>query len=100
MKKFNFTGQSDILTPSTTCSSGSSYLNYVELQNGCSALGHANTFIPSTLSGCCIDPNSGTVNENRLKENLNMAIDAYISRVDGCACGDTTTQRCRIQPQC
>ena len=32
-------------------SSGSSYLNRFELQNGCLALGHANLFIPSTLSG-------------------------------------------------
>ena len=78
-----------VATLVTTRSSGSSYLNRVELQNGCLALGHANTFIPSTLSGSCIDPNSGTVNENKLKENLSMAIDAYISRVDGCSCGDT-----------
>ncbi len=35
---------------STRCS-GSSYLNRVELQNGCLSLGHANTFIPSTLGG-------------------------------------------------
>ena len=35
----------------TTRSSGSSYLNRVELQNGCLSLGHANTFIPSTLAG-------------------------------------------------
>ena len=34
----------------TTRSSGSSYLNRVELQNGCLSLGHANTFIPSTLA--------------------------------------------------
>jgi len=48
----------------TLVSSGSSYLNRVELQNGCLTLGHANTFIPSTLSGSCIDPSSGSVNEN------------------------------------
>ncbi len=35
----------------TTRSSGSSYKNRVELQNGCLALGHANLFIPSTLNG-------------------------------------------------
>ncbi len=29
--------------------SGSSYLNRVELQNGCLTLAHANLFIPSTL---------------------------------------------------
>ena len=35
----------------TTRSSGSSYLNRVELQNGCLSRGHSNLFIPSTLSG-------------------------------------------------
>jgi len=59
-------------------------------QNGCLALGNANNFISSTLSGSCIDPNSGFVNENKLKENLSMAIDAYISRVVNGPCGDTT----------
>jgi len=59
-------------------------LNCVELQNGCLALRHANTFIPSTLSGSCIDLNSGSVDENKLEENLSMAINAYISRVDNC----------------
>jgi len=31
----------------SSCSSGSSFLNHVELQNGCLSLGHANLFIPS-----------------------------------------------------
>ncbi len=35
----------------TTRNSGSSYLNRVELQNGCLSLGHANTVIPSTIAG-------------------------------------------------
>jgi len=74
----------------TTRSSGSSYLNRVELQNGCLALGHSNTYIPSTLAGSCIDPQSGAICEDKLKRNLSVAIDAYISRVDGCPCGDTT----------
>ena len=37
----------------TLRSSGSSYLNRVELQNGCLSLVHANLFIPSTLNGSC-----------------------------------------------
>jgi len=37
-----------IVTLVTTRSSGLSFLNRVELQNGCLSLGHANTFIPST----------------------------------------------------
>ena len=42
-----------VATIVTTRSSGCSYLNRVELQNGCLSLGHAHTFIPSTLGGSC-----------------------------------------------
>lgn len=48
-----------VATLITTRSSGSSYLNRVELQNGCLSLGHSGTFIPSTLAGSCMDPNTG-----------------------------------------
>lgn len=44
-----------VATLVTTRCSGSSYLNRVELQNGCLSLGHANTFIPSTLAGSSIE---------------------------------------------
>ena len=45
-----------------TCrNSGASYLNRVELQNGCLALGHANLFIPSTLGGSCVDSATGKI---------------------------------------
>lgn len=71
-------------------SSGSSYLNRVELQSGCLSLGHSNLFIPSTLAGVCTDPDTGATNEELLRKNLNLAITAYINRVDGCPCGDTT----------
>ena len=47
-------------------SSGSSYLNRVELQNGCLSRGHANLFIPSTLGGSVIDQATGTVDQDRL----------------------------------
>ena len=73
----------------TTRSSGSSFLNRVELQNGCLSLGHSNTFIPSTLAGSCVDTDTGAINKQKLKDNMNLAIDAYISRVDRCPCGDT-----------
>ena len=73
----------------TTRSSGSSYLNRVELQNGCLSRGHSSTFIPSTLAGPCMDPNTGTLDNSKLQESMNLAIDAYISRVDGCPCGDS-----------
>ena len=78
-----------ILTLVTARSSGSSYLNRVELQNGCLSLGHTNTFIPSTLKGSCINVETGMLDNDKLKENLDVAIDAYISRVDGTPCGDT-----------
>lgn len=79
--------QKKIATLITTRSSGSSFLNRVELQNGC--LAHSNTYIPSTLAGSCMDPSMGKVNEKKLKENLSLAIDAYIHRVDNCPCGET-----------
>ena len=69
-----------------TRSSGSSYLNKVELMNGCIALGHSGTFIPSTISGSCIDKSTGGVDQEKLKHNLELAIGAY---VNGCKCGDT-----------
>ena len=81
--------QSKLATLVATRSSGSSYLNRVELQNGCLSLGHSNTFIPSTLGGSCTDPNTGRLNKDKLVENLELAISAYISRVDGCPCGET-----------
>lgn len=83
---------SKVATLVTTRCSGSSYLNRVELQNGCLSLGHANTFIPSTMAGCNIDPETGNIDQAKLKENLNLAITAYVSRVSGCSCGDTTIQ--------
>lgn len=39
----------------STRNSGASYLNRVELQNGCLALAHANLFILSNLNGSCGD---------------------------------------------
>ena len=53
----------------TTRSSGSSYLNRVELQNGCLSRSHSNLFIPSTLGGSCIDPLTGGVNKELLHKN-------------------------------
>ena len=57
----------------STRSSGSSFKNWVELQNGCLALGHSNLFIPSTLNGSCMD--SGEVNKEIICKNLDAAID-------------------------
>lgn len=81
--------QGKVVTLLTARSSGSSYLNRVELQNGCLSLGHANTFIPSTLGGSSMDFETGKVDKLKLKHNLSLAIDAYISRVDGSPCDET-----------
>ena len=91
-----------------TCrNSGGSYLNRVELQNGCLALGHANLCIPSTLGGSCVDSATGKIDEKKLKHNMDLATDVYLSRVDGSPCGETTirlfkgadsSKRQRIRP--
>ena len=81
-----------IVTLVTSQSMGSSYLNWVELQNRCLSLGHANTVIPSTLKGSCVNLETGAVDSTKLKENLDSAIDAYISRVDETPCGNKTIQ--------
>lgn len=81
--------QVQVATLVTTRSSGASYLNRVELQNGCLSLGHSNLFIPSTLGGACFDATTGKLNEEAVKLNLSLAIDAYINRVDKSPCGDT-----------
>jgi hypothetical protein len=65
----------------STRSIGSSFKNKVELQNGCLALGHAKLFIPSTLNGSCMD--SVKVNEEILCENMDAAIDVYVSHIPG-----------------
>ena len=77
-----------IATLITARSSGSSYLNRVELQNGCLALAHANLFIPSTLGGSCIDTKTGKMNREKYIANMNLATEVYISRVNGAPCGD------------
>ena len=71
----------------TARSSGSSFLNRVELQNSCLTRGHSNLFIPSTLAGSCIE--TGRVNEETLKQNLELAIEIYIKRVDQSPCGES-----------
>ena len=78
-----------MVTLLTSRSSGSSYLNKVELQNGCLSLGHANLFIPSTLNGSVYNPETGALDMERVKTNLELATDVYIKCVDGCPCGKT-----------
>ena len=47
-------------------SSGSSFLNRAELQNGCLALGHTTLFIPSTLGGSPYNPDTGFMDMERV----------------------------------
>lgn len=91
--RFSFGGHSrhieapSLATLVTTRNSGSSYLNRVELQNGCLACTYANLFIPSNLSGLCFSPETGKVDMNLLKSNMDSATDVYISRVNQAPCG-------------
>ena len=79
----------NLVTLLTSRSSGSSYLNRVELQNSCLAQGHSNIFIPSTLNGACFNEETGKIDQDRLKTNMESAMDVYIACVSGCPCGDT-----------
>ena len=72
----------------TTRCSGDSYLNRVELQNGCLSRGHSNTFIPSTLHGVPYSEN-GEFDKKLHGKNMSAALDQYISRVDGTPCMKT-----------
>ena len=66
---------------STRCS-GCSYLNRVELQNGCLALAHSNLFIPSTLNGSCMDMKTGCIDKEKLRVTL-MQLQMCISTLNG-----------------
>lgn len=89
--QFMWTARHQILekaTIATARNSGSSYLNRVELQNGCLTLAHSNIFIPSTLGGSGIDGTTGKVDRDKYVKNMDLATDVYISRVNQCSCGD------------
>jgi hypothetical protein len=74
----------------TTRNSGGSYLNPVELMNGCIAKAHANLYIPSTLTGSNF--NSDGLDKEKLTENLDVATDVYIDRVNRAPCCGTNIQ--------
>lgn len=61
----------------------------MELQNGYLAQAHSNLFIPSTLRGSCFSSETGAIDQNRLKENLELAREVYINRCNQCPCRDT-----------
>ena len=54
---------------------GGSYLNRVELQNGCLSRAQCNLFIPSSLCGSNFSENG--VHETRLEQNLETATDVF-----------------------
>jgi len=78
-----------LITLVTARNSGASYLNWVELQNGCLSLVHSNLFIPSNLSGSSFDSETGKVDKEKLKTNMQLATEIYIQRVNNAPCGDT-----------
>lgn len=82
--------QEKLVTLLTSRSSGASYLNKVELQNGCLALAHTNLFIPSTLNGSPFSSKTGEVDMERLKSNLELATTVYIECANNAPCGQTT----------
>ena len=65
----------------TTRHSGGSYLNKVELLNGCISVGHSNVFIPSTLNGPCYT-DEGSIDVEKVKLNQDTAT-VYIDHVSG-----------------
>ncbi len=77
-----------VCTMVTSRFSGGSYLNKVELQNGCLSVGHSHLFIPSTINGSNTDA-FGKIDKEKLRKNLETAADVYISAVDGSPCCGT-----------
>ena len=73
-----------VCTVVTSRFSGGSYLNRVELLNGCLSVGHSNVFIPSTILGSNRS-NDGIDNE-KLLANLDAAADVYINTMAGTRC--------------
>jgi hypothetical protein len=63
--EFHFT-EAKICTCVTARNSGGSFLNRVELVNGCIARAHSNVFIPSTLNGSIFS--SDGLDQGKLKE--------------------------------
>jgi len=47
-------------------------------------------FIPSTLSGSCLDSKTGKVDSSKFKSNMQLSTEVYINRVNGCPCGEGT----------
>ena len=83
--------QEKVHTLVTTRCSGSSYLNRVELQNGCLAMAHSNIFIPSTIHGSNLGQ-SVSIDYQQLERNLDSAADVYISKCNNAPFGESSIQ--------
>lgn len=81
--------QEKVCTLVTTRCSGSSYLNRVELQNGCLSVAHGNIFIPSTIHGSNFGK-SGSIDYEKLERNLDAATDVYISKCNNAPFGNSS----------
>ena len=81
--------QEKVCTLVTTRCSGSSYLNRVELQNGCLSVAHGNIFIPSTIHGSNFGKN-GSIDYEKLERNLDAATDVYISKCNNAPFGNSS----------
>ena len=73
-----------VCTVVTSRFSGGSYLNRVELLNGCLAVGHSNVFIPSTIFGSNLSTDG--IDHEKLLANLDAAADVYINTMTGTKC--------------
>ena len=76
-----------VCTCVTARNSGGSFLNRVELVNGCTARADSNIFIPSTLNGSNMAASG--LSEEKLKANLDTAASVYIDRVQNAPFGKT-----------
>lgn len=80
---------SKVCTMVTARYAGGSYLNRVELMNGClTSRAHSNMFIPSTIHGSNF--NESSLDEEVLERNLRTATQVYINRCDGAPAGSST----------
>ena len=67
---------------SLVAASGSSYLNHVEVQNGCLAMAHNNIYNPSTIHGSNFH-SCGGIDNSLLEKNLDTAAKIYIDKCNG-----------------
>lgn len=81
--------QEKVCTLVTTRCSGSSYLNRVELQNGCLSVAHSNIFIPSTIHGSNFGQ-TAAIDYQQLERNLDSAADVYISKCNNAPFGESS----------